>query len=113
MLPSWCEDAVTVLRAPMVERRGVSVPDWGNATSHTVTGCSLQEGGTVTDFGGGQRDPSESDATLLMPVGADINDGDRVSMGGRTWEVNGVPYDMRSPTGATSHRRASLKQWKG
>ena len=113
MLPSWCDDTVTVLRAPMVERRGTTVPDWGNATSHVVGGCSLQEGSTATTFGEGQRDPSESDATLLTPVGADIKDGDRVSMGGRIWEVSGVPNDVRSPTGATSHRRASLKQWRG
>ena len=113
MLPSWCEDTVTVLRAPMVERRGVAVPDWGSATTHTVRGCSLQEGTTTTEFDTSQRNATESDATLLMPPAADVRDGDRISMGGRTWEVSGVPYDMRSPTGATSHRRASLKQWRG
>lgn len=113
MLPSFCRDTVTVRRAVLVERRGTTVPDWGSATSHIVSGCSLQEGGSSTEFGDAQRDPSESDATLLMPPGSDVRAGDRVSLNGRTWEVDGVPSDVKSPTGCVSHRRAKLKEWRG
>lgn len=113
MLPRFCDQTVTVLRAPLAARRGAAVRDWSSATEHDVGGCSLQEGATSTDFDGPQRNASASQATLLMPAGADVRDGDRVRCDGRTWEVDGAPFDVRSPTGRASHRRASLREWRG
>ena len=113
MLPSFCRDVVTVLRAPLAERRGSMVRDWRSATEHTIAGCSLQEGSSSTEFGGAQRDSTDSDATLYLPPGADIAAGDRVTMGSRRWEVSGVPQSIRSATGNVSHVRATLKEWRG
>ena len=113
MLPSFCRDVVTVLRAPLAERRGSMVREWKNATKHIIAGCSLQEGSSSTEFGGAQRDSTDSDATLYLPPGADIAAGDRVTMGSRRWEVSGVPQSIRSATGNVSHVRATLKEWRG
>ena len=112
-LPSWCGDVVTVLRPVMVTRRGVQVPDWSSPTPHTEAGCSVQEGTSSTDFPTAQRDPTASDATLYAPPTADIKSGDRVTLGGRTWTVDGVPFVRRSPTGRVSHKQARLKEWRG
>ncbi|MBQ9004900.1 MAG: hypothetical protein IJ092_00855 [Atopobiaceae bacterium] len=113
MLPSWCTDVATVLRAPTVVRSGRASPDWRNAVPHTVAGCSLQGSSTETDFDGAQRNASASAATLLCPPGADVAEGDRVKCGGHTWEVDGVPFEVRSPTGRTSHLRVRLREWRG
>ena len=113
MLPSWCTDSVTVSRAQVVTRNGRTQRDWASPTTRVVRGCSLQPSTTETTFDGAQRDASESAATLLCPPGSDIEQGDRVSAGGRTWEVDGVPYAMTSPTGRVSHVRAQLREWRG
>ena len=113
MLPSWCQDAVTVLRAPTVTRNGRTTRDWANAQPHTVSGCSLQPSTTDTGFDGAQRNASDSSAVLLCPPGADVAEGDRVSDGTRTWEVDGVPFAVNSPTGRVSHVRVRLREWRG
>lgn len=113
MLPSWCQDTVTVLRAPIVTRNGRSVRDWTQAVPHELRGCSLQPSMTETEFNGTQRNAAESQARLLCPPGADVVDGDRIVDGSRTWEVNGVPYALKSPTGRVSHVTALLREWRG
>ena len=112
-LPRWCSDVVTVLRPAMVTRRGVQVPDWTSPTPHTEAGCSIQDSATATDFSTAQRDPITSDAVLFAPPTADVKDGDRVTLGERTWVVDGVPYVRKSPTGRVSHKQAKLKEWRG
>ena len=113
MLPSWCDDTVTVLRAPTVTRNGRSVRDWANATSHELARCTLQPSTTETGFDGAQRNAAGSSATLICPHGSDVREGDRVSFGGRTWEVDGVPLGTRSPTGHVSNVRVMLREWRG
>lgn len=112
MLPSWCQDVVTVLRAPLVDSRGTKVRDWAHATSATVTGCSLQPASTSTDFGE-VRQAADADATLYLPPDADVLQDDRIVFGGVTYAVDGIPYEWRSPTGRVTHRQARLKRWSG
>lgn len=112
MLPSWCNDVVTIRRAPTVTSNGRTERDWTAASSHTIAGCSLQPGATATDF----ADPARVeaiDATLYAPPSADIRDGDRVEFGGRTYGVSGAPRPWRSPTGAVSNLQANLRAWAG
>lgn len=112
MLPSWCRDSVTVWRAPLVSQRGTKVRDWSAATSHVVEGCSLQPSSTTTEWGS-VRQADESGAVLYLPPNADIEAEDRVEHAGRTWAVDGVPYDWASPTGRVTHRQARLREWVG
>lgn len=114
MLPSWCNDSVTVVRAPIVTERGRERRDWANATQATLHGCSLQPSATETAFDGAQRDPSESTATLICPYGADVRKGDRiVDADGRSWLVDGVPMGVMSPTGMASNLKVTLREWRG
>ena len=113
MLFSWCDDTVTVLRAGTRVAHGRSVPDWSDPVRIVVGGCALQDGSTETGFDSAQRNPSASSATLLCPEGADIRQGDRVTLGERTWEVDGVPFPVKSPTGRVSHVRVRLREWRG
>lgn len=109
---SWFDRTVTVLRAPIVQDGMRSERDWSQATARTVRECILVRPGSSTDW----RDASEVraiDKVLIAPHGSDIREGDRISYGGRTYEVDGIPEDRESPTGAVSHMRAALVAWSG
>lgn len=112
MLPSWCKTTVTVSRAPYVESRGTRVRDWPHATEHEVTGCSLQPASSSTAWAD-QRQPVTYDATLYAPPGADLEDGDRVTVSGATYAVDGAPMPWASPTGSVDHVTANLATWRG
>ena len=112
MLHSWCDDTVTVLRAPVVTAGMRSERDWSQAASHTVSGCSLQPAGTSTAFGTVDA-VSGADATLYAPPSSDIVEGDRIEFGGVVYVVDGIPYAWKSPTGRVSSKQARLKKWAG
>ena len=112
MLPSWCSETVTVLRAPIATRGGRSERDWSQAAQHAVAGCSVQPGGTSTGFGTVDA-VSTADATLYAPPGADVDEGDRVVAASGTYVVDGIPYAWNSPTGRVSHVQARLRKWEG
>ena len=113
MLPSWCRDTVTVLRARLATRNGREVRDWASPESTTVPGCSLQPSSTETSQDGTQRNASASTAALYMPYGTDVREGDRIVAGGRTWQVEGVPLGTASPFGGASNLRVALSEWRG
>ena len=112
MLPSWCQDSVTVLRAPQRTVGARTERDWTNAQSHVLRGCSVQPSGTSSAFGTVDA-VSTADATLYAPPNADIAEGDRVQFDGATYVVDGIPYAWRSPTGRVSHLQARLRKWAG
>ena len=112
MLPSWCKQAVTVLRAPTRTVGKRTERDWANAQSHTLTGCSVQPAGTSTNFGAVDA-VAGADAVLYALPGADIQEGDRIKHGGADYVVDGIPYEWQSPYGHVSHVQARLKKWAG
>ena len=112
MLPSWCSDTVTVLRAPLVTNGTRTERDWTDAQGHAITGCSVQPAGTSSDFGTVDA-VANADATLYAPPSADIAEGDRVAFAGATYVVDGIPYEWKSPTGRVSHLQARLRKWAG
>ena len=112
MLHSWCQDVVTVTRAPWKNTRGTKVRDWDNATEHTVCGCSVQPATTMRDFA--DRAEQVTDRwTLYAPPCADLATGDRITCNGQTYEIEGAPFKWKSPTGAVSHKHANLVKWSG
>jgi hypothetical protein len=112
MLPSWCIDSVTVIRAPMVAIRGTFERDWSRATSHTVSGCSLQGTSTSTNRND-PRDAAVSAAQLFAPPNADIEEGDRIQLGGHVYSVDGFALSNRSPFGSCDHTLCFLTEWRG
>lgn len=119
MLPSFCRDAVTVWRAPLVAERGTQVRDWSAAVAHTLTGCSLQPAGGGSGIGatrgtlGEQRNGAEVHALLYCPPGSDIEFSDRVEFAGQTFALIGEPLYWRSPSGRVTHVVCTLTYWRG
>lgn len=111
MLPSFCNDTVTVMRAPLVESRGSSVRDWSNAKGHEIGGCSVQVSSATGDIQG--REHASVSCLLLAPPGSDIAIGDRIIFDGKTWNVVGEPYAQRSATGRISHLVATMERRDG
>ena len=118
-MPSFCRDAVTVWRAPLVPERGTKIRDWAQAVAHTVAGCSLQPSGGGVGIGatsgtfGEQRNGAEVHAVLYAPPGADIEFSDRIEFGGVNFALVGEPLEYRSPTGRVTHMACSLTYWRG
>lgn len=113
MLPSWCGDTITVLRAPLVSQRGAKVRDWANAETHDITGCSLQLASSATQDAYGRLESVATFGTILCPPGADVKAGDRVRFDGQTFEINGEPFAKRSPFGNCDHVRLTVTARRG
>lgn len=112
MPPSWFDRTVTVLRAPIAAYGARSERDWSQASEHSIAECILVRPTSSTDWRNA-AEPRAIDKVLIAPHGADIREGDRIVYGGRTYEVDGIPEDRESPTGAVSHLRAALVAWSG
>ena len=112
MLPSFCNDSVTVKRATLINQRGTKVPYWDNPQTFVVNGCSVQPSTSARDFDGRTVQVTE-DWTLFAPPGSDIKAGDRIAWEGLTFEIDGAPMPWKSPTGRISHVWARLKEWRG
>ena len=112
MLPGFCRDAVTVVRAPLKDSRGTKVRDWANAVPHEIEGCSVQPSGTDADYSDA-RQPLRHRMTLYAPPGADIEAHDRIAFDGQSYEIDGIPMPYRSPTGRVSHVVCDLVAWEG
>lgn len=111
-LPSFCRETATVYRAPMVSERGTERRDWGNAVTHQITNCSIQPNASSSDLEDA-RYASTVSATGYLPPDADIQPDDAVEWNGFRFRVNGIPMPIVSATGAVSHMRVSLVEWRG
>ena len=111
MLPSFCTHTVIVHRAPLKDVRGSLVRDWASAETHTLTGCSVQPSSTASNF---EREEQVTDRwQLYAPPGSDLLTGDRVEFQGTTYDIDGAPYEWKSPTGRVTHVQAHLIEWVG
>lgn len=111
-LPSFCRTDATVVRAPFKETRGTTIRDWTRASSHIVSGCTLQPARSSTDW----RDPAQAvtvRAVLRMPPAADVQAGDRIEVDGVRYAIDGAPHLWESPTGRVSHIECALVDWTG
>ena len=113
MLPSFCTEEITRIRAPFKTVRGSQVRDWDSdeVTSVTIARCSVQPASVVRDFD--RSENVEKGMTLFAPPDADIELGDRITFAGKTYEIDGEPYTWVSPTRRVSSTQAHLKRWKG
>lgn len=112
MLPSWFSQSVTRVRPGTKTSRGSAVPDWDNATSATIAGCSVQPSTTMLSQDGRVLGLQES-FNLYMPADADVIEGDRIEYGGNSYVVSGIPRPWISPTGGLSNKQVTLERWTG
>lgn len=109
---SFMTETVTVLRAPLVDRRGTKVRDWGDATSHELHGC-LVTGVATSQDRDGRVTQVDDRRRLRCMYDADVEKGDRVVWDGATYEVDGEVFKTKSPTGRVSSTRCALARWEG
>lgn len=112
MLSSFARDVVTVHRAELIEERGTKVPDYRNAKTHTIGHCSFQPTNSNTNW----TDPRQAvtvKATLFLPPGSDIKQGDLVEFEGAKYAIDGAPHTRHSPSGRIDHIQCALIDWKG
>jgi hypothetical protein len=88
---------ITVLRAPRVagDYGTATVPDWDNATSVDVTGCSVQPAPApeyVVD-----RSQALTRWQVFAPSTADVRPTDRIGWGSTTYDVDGDPQRWDFP----------------
>ena len=112
MLPSWAKQTVTIIRPGTKIQRGSEVPDWDNATSFDVGGCSVQPASTSLSQDGRVLGIFDGE-TCYMPPGTDVREGDRIVHDGNTYTVNGTPRRWQSATGLASHVQVNLQRWGG
>lgn len=112
MIPSWCNDTVTIKRAPMVDKRGTMVRDWANAVPHDLTGCSVQPAGTTLDLSD-LRIATTARWTVYAPPNSDVQPGDKVIWDGIEYAIDGGAQTWRSPSGNQDHMVLSLIDWSG
>lgn len=112
MLPRFCSQTITVARAPLIDDRGAQIRDWSNATSHDITGCSVQPASTSLGTSDA-REPVNILHTAYLPPAADIALGDKITFDGSDYALNGAPQHVESPTGAVSHTVINLIRWVG
>lgn len=111
MLPSFCTQTITRMRASKRESRGKLVDDWDAFESVDIDGCSVQPASSSMTLD--LRIAKEASMIAYVPSDADIDAGDRVTHLGITYTVLGRPMAWPSPTGGMSHKIASLKEWRG
>lgn len=111
MLPRWARLSATVTRPGSKTSRGATVPDWSSATTHTVSGCMLDAPSSSADYNQPEA-PVTQRRTLYAPPGADIAKGDRVTIDGATFQVDGVPLSFRSPFGTRDYVQVQLIDWE-
>lgn len=114
MLPSFCTETVSRLRAPYASDRygnEASTRDWSLATSVTITGCSVQPmigAETLVD-----RDAVENRWILYGPPGIDVVATDRIVHKGITYEVQSDIRRWPSATGALDNTQLELERVDG
>lgn len=72
----------------------------------------MQPSGTTLSQDGRILGISES-FTLYMPVGADVQEGDRIQYGSDYYVVIGVPRPWVSASGALDNMQVTIERWEG
>lgn len=111
MLPSFSTQTVTRIRPGVKTSRGSEIPDWDNATTAQISGCSVQPASTSLSQDGRVLGIQDG-MTCYLPEGADVREGDRLQFNGETYTIDGAP---RVWPGAfrCGHIQVNLKRWSG
>lgn len=111
MLPSWCNQTVTIMKPGIKDVRGSEVFDWENPSSVIeVEGCSVQPSTSTLSFDGRVLGVSEG-LTVYAPEGTLASAGDHIIVDGETY----VTEEPKKWQGVyrTSHIQLTLRRWQG
>lgn len=108
---SFFRQTIRRVRPGLKTERGSDVPDWNNADTLEIAGCSVQPGATSLSQDG--RTLAVTDGlTVYLPV-SDVQAGDRIAVDGKTYTLLGEPRTWISPSGKVTHMELSLQRWYG
>jgi hypothetical protein len=105
-------ETITVLTPGEKDERGVTVPDWDEATETEEDGWNIQPTGGSEDAMLGRQELTER-FRALGPYGSILTADCRVIYGGVTYEVDGPVGRWPSATGALAHVETTLKRVTG
>lgn len=110
MLPTFAKDEIKVLRAELSGASRIE-RDWANATSHTITGCSVQVATSNAEVV--SRESASIEYYCYAPIDSDIEYTDRIEFDGVVYLIVDMPKKYVSPYGMTSYLLVMLKRWVG
>lgn len=92
------ETVVRKRRALVVDpySQETTLGSWATATTTNILGCAVSQGSTSEPLQDG-RAQVVSDFTVFMPAGTDVTAQDRLTIRGVECQVDGHPFDWRSP----------------
>ena len=111
MIPSFARQSVTRIRPGVKTVRGSDIPDWENATSLVISGCSVQPAATEMSQDGRVLGILDG-MTAYLPPGADVQEGDRIVYDGETYVIDGAPRVWEAAFNL-SHVQIRLRRWSG
>lgn len=110
-LISFWTQTITRIRPGTKTLRGSTVFDWDNTTSKTITGCSVQPTGTSLSQDGRVLGVQDG-LTVYAPADADVQAGDRIVYGGKTYTITGDILNWPG-AGRLAHIQINLARWSG
>ena len=69
---------------------------WTTPNTLVIEGCGVASGGSMEPLTDA-RNAVESDFDVIAPIGVDVTAADRLVIRGLTCQVQGRPFDWRSP----------------
>ena len=109
---SFWNQSITRIRPGAKTERGSTIPDWDKTTSVTIENCSVQPASTSLSQDGRVLGVMDG-LTVYAPAGSDIQAGDHITYGGKTYEINGDPLVWPSVSGKTANMQLNLVRWRG
>lgn len=113
MLPSFCNQEITRVRAGERTVRGSVIQDWSEdaTTKLVIKGCSVQPASTSLSMDGRVLAINEQ-MTAYLPEGSDVKAGDRIVFNGDVFVINGDPKFWEAPF-SRSNIQLNLTRWEG
>lgn len=112
MIPSFCNQSITRLRAKTKEVRGTTIPDWNNPNTLTLSPVSVQPSASSVSLDGRVLGVTDS-YTVYCNLDADVLVGDRIVFENNTYTVDEEPRVWNSPTGRVSNKQFTMIRYKG
>jgi len=112
MLPSFCSQSITRIRAGIKNSRGSDIPDWDNATSTTISLVSVQPSSSSISMDGRVLGVSDSWTVYCNPD-VDVLAGDHIEFDRETYLVNEAPRKWTSPSGLVSSLQFTMVKYSG
>lgn len=112
MIPSFCNQRFTRLRALTKEERGSEVPNWHDAWEEEIFPCSVQPASSSITLDGRVLGVNDNWTVYCNPD-TDVKAGDKIVFENQVYLVTNDPRKWQSPTGLVSSLQFTMTKWEG